>query len=280
MSSPQPPPQPDHQAAQAGLAVAIGLAIEQLWPHLDLLNLKRSLPAFIAAVAQQVQSHAMASATLATRQYTQQRVAAGAGRGFTPRPADPPPLAQVAAAVNWSVEPLFSSNVQAFVSGQPEAAPTETLPSAGSAIADAKARLAAASERQVLDAGRETITANAAQDRKARGWVRIAEPDACYFCALLATRTPGFGSFYQDGSFERSDAKFVNHKDIPSDVKTHDHCRCHVEPVFGAYEPTAEVRRWQQMYADVKPDPADGPPSKAQQIAWRRAYEGRTAPAK
>lgn len=270
MSSPQQPPPPDPQAAQAGLAILVGLAIAKLWPSLDLTNLRKSLPAFKAAVTQEVQRHAQVSATLAARQYRQQRVLAGVGGGFTPRPADPPPVEQIAQAVDYAVQPLWSADVLA----------DPTTEAGSSAIADAKARLAAASERLVLDTGRDTITENAAVDRKARGWVRIAEPDACYFCALLATRTPGFGSFYQEGSFERSNAKFADHKDVPSDVKTHDHCRCHVEPVFGAYEPTAQVRQWQQMYADAKPDPADGPPSKAKQMAWRRAYEGRTAPRK
>jgi hypothetical protein len=248
----------------------VSLAIAKLWPSLDLLHLRQALPAFKAAVAQEVQRHAQASATMAVRQYQRERVAAGIGSGFTPRPADPPPLEQIAKAVDYAVQPLWSAEVLA----------DPTTEAGSTAIADAKARLAASSERLVLDTGRDTITENAAADRKARGWVRIAEPGACYSCALLATRTPGFGSFYQEGSFERSNAKFVNHKDVPSDVKTHDHCRCHIEPVFGLYEPTAQVREWQRMYADAKPDPADGPPSKAKQMAWRRAYEGRTAPKK
>jgi hypothetical protein len=241
-----------------GLAVAIGLAIERLWPHLDLLNLKRSLPAFIAAVTLEIQSHAQASATLAVRQYTQQRVAAGEGRGFSPRPADPPSLAQITSMVNWSVEPLFSSNVQALASGQPEAAPTELLPSGGSAIADAKARLAAAAERQVLDTGRQTIADNAQTDRKAKGWARVPEPGACSFCLMLATR----GAVYRA---EQS-----------AEFKTHDHCRCHIEPVFTAYEPSAAVRQAQALWATS----TRGKSGNAARIAFRQAVEGRTAPAK
>src|SRR5438445_414925 len=51
MSSPQPPPPPDSQAAQAGLAILVGLAIAKLWPSLDFLHLRQWLPACKAATA-------------------------------------------------------------------------------------------------------------------------------------------------------------------------------------------------------------------------------------
>jgi hypothetical protein len=168
---------PDAQASQAGLAVALGLALAALWPNLDLANLRRDLPAFKAAVAQQVQRYAAASATLAARQYAQQRKAA-VGGGFSPRPADPPPVEQVAQAVDWAVQPLWSADVL-----------TQPLTEAGStAIADAKARLAASSERLVQDTGRNTIIGNVQRDRQAKGWARVPEPGACSFCLMLATR--------------------------------------------------------------------------------------------
>lgn len=243
MSSPQQPP-PDPQAAQAGLAVLIGLAIAHLWPSLDFLHLRQSLPAFKAAVAQEVQQHAQVSATMAARQYRQQRVAAGVGAGFTPRPADPPPLEQVAQAVDWAVQPLWSADVL-----------TEPLTEAGStAIADAKARLAAASERLVLDAGRDTIIGNAQADRKARGWARVPEPGACSFCLMLATR----GAVYRD--------------EAKADFRSHDNCRCHVEPVFNAYEPSAAVRQAQALWATA----TSGKSGAAARKAFRQAVEGRT----
>jgi hypothetical protein len=280
MSSPQQPP-PDPQAAQAGLAIMVSLAIAKLWPSLDLLHLRQALPAFKAAVVQEVQRHAQASATMAVRQYQRERVAAGVGSGFTPRPADPPPVEQIAQAVDWAVQPLWNSNVQALAQGLPEAEPTDTLPSAGSAIADAKGRLAAASERLVLNAGGDTIVDAVQQDRKAKGYVRITEANPCWLCAMLATR----GVVYKSGSFEKANGRFDPHPDFPVaddaiPARAHDNCRCHLAPVFTAYEPTAEERKWAQTYKDAKPNPADGDPSKAKQIAFRRAFEGRTAPTK
>jgi hypothetical protein len=247
MSSPQQPP-PDPQAAQAGLAIMVGLAISKLWPSLDLLHLREALPAFKAAVVQEVQRHAQASATMAVRQYQRQRVAAGVGSGFTPRPADPPPVEQIAQAVDWAVQPLWSSDVLA-----------QPLTEAGStAIADAKARLAASSERLVLDTGRDTIIAGVQADRKAKGWARVPEPGACSFCLMLATR----GAVYRDAA--------------KADFKSHDNCRCHIEPVFTAYEPSARIREAQALWATS----TRGKSGNAARTAFRQAVEGRTAPPK
>lgn len=281
MSSPQPAtaPAPDPQAAQAGLAILVGLAVVKLWPSLDLLHLRSSLPAFKAAVAQEVRRHAQASATLAARQYRQQRVAAGAGSGFTPVPADPPGVQQIAQAVDWAVQPLWDTAVP--VALFPDA-PAETREVAGSAIADAKARLAAATEKQALSAGWDTITSNTERDRRATGWALIPEPGACYFCALLASR----GAVFKNGSDSFSQAnrrtgvKFLPHADFPdANAKVHDHCRCHVEPVFNSYEPSARVREWQGMYERTARDVRYGSDANVSAAdmrrAFRQAYEGR-----
>ena len=255
MSSPQQvqatqaqPAPPDAQASQAGLAVALGLALAVLWPHLDLTNLRGGLPAFKAAVALQVQRYAQASATLAVQQYQRERRAAGVVGSFSPSPAPPPPVEQVAQTVDWAVQPLWN----AAVLTQPS---TEA---GGSAIADAKARLAAATEKLVLDTGRDTIVGNAQADRQAKGWARVPEPGACSFCLMLATR----GAVYRS---EKS-----------AEFKSHDNCRCHVEPVFTAYEPSARVREAQALWASS----TRGKSGNAARIAFRQAVEGRTAPQK
>jgi hypothetical protein len=268
MSSPQSTQSDSAQAAQAGLAVALSEALLALWPSLDLSDLRASLPQFKAAVAVQVRRYAQASATLATRQYRAQRVAAGVQGPFTPVPADPPTVEQVAQAVDWATQPLWNADVVAHAAAggtadvitAPEApmggpAP-ETVPEgASTAIADAKARLAAAAERQVLDAGRDTIVGNAQRDRKAKSWARIPEPGACSFCLMLATR----GAVY---------------KETTVGFKSHDNCRCHVEPVFTAYEPSAAVRDAQRLYTES----TRGKSGKAALSAFRQAVEGRTPP--
>ena len=236
--------------------VVLGASLAALWASLDVAHLATALPAFKAGVASLVIRHAQASATLAAQQYRQQRVAAGVSGGFRPSPAPPPSVQQVAQAVDWAVQPLWNSNVLAAATGQPEAPPTEALPSAGSAIADAKARLAASTERLVLDTGRNTIVDNAQRDPKAKGWARVPEPGACSFCLMLATR----GAVYRSESM--------------ADFKSHDNCRCHVEPVFTAYEPSAAVRQAQALWASS----TRGKSGNAARIAFRQAVEGRTAP--
>jgi hypothetical protein len=251
VSGPQQPA-PDPQAAQAGLGESLVQALELLWPLLALSALKDAMPSFKAAVAGLVKQHAQASATLAARQYRAQRVAAGVGGGFTPIPADPPPLEAVSEAVDWALAPLWSSAVPiAEFPGAPE----ETKRVASTAIADAKARLAAASEKLVLDTGRDTVIANVQRDPVAKGWARLTEPDPCYFCAMLAAR----GAVYRS----KKTAGF----------EAHDNCRCHVEPWFqGAYEPTAKVREWQRLYDTAT---AGATTSHDRRRAFRQAYEGR-----
>jgi hypothetical protein len=179
---------------------------------------------------------------------------AGVGGGFTPRPADPPSVEQVAQAVDWAVQPLWDSADVLALEPPPRPA------GRGTAIADAKARLAAASERLVLEAGRDTIIDNVERDRKAKAWARVPEPGACSFCA--------------DAGHPR--------RRLPqraADFKSHDNCRCHVEPVFTAYEPPAKVREWQQQYDKVAEQigyGTDGRVSaKDMRRAFRQSFEGR-----
>jgi len=282
-SPPQAPPATEpsaaSQAAQAGLAILVAAAIAKLFPSLDLLHLRTSLPLFKAAVAHEVQRHARASATLAARQYRADRVRAGVGGGFRPVPADPPPVAQIAQAVDWAVQPLWNS---AVLDAHAPDAPAEVQQAASTAIADAKARLAASSERLVLNAGQTTIIDNAQRDRKARGWARIPEPGACSFCLMLAARvTAKRGAFYTSEQAAGPNQRSARHKTRASEAfvgegqaKVHDHCRCHIEAVFGPYEPTAQVREAAALWESS----TRGKSGNAARIAFRQAVEGRTAP--
>lgn len=258
MTSP-PPQQPDPQAAQSGLADALAQALELLWPLLALDALTASLPAFKTAVAAVVRQYALASASIAARQYQARRAAAGAAGRFTPAPGAPPPGEAVAKAVDWAVAPLWSTAVPL---AQYPGAPQETRQVASSAIADAKARLAQATEKLVLDAGRETVIGNVQRDPVAKGWARLTEPDPCSFCAMLAAR----GAVYRS----QKSASF----------QVHDSDRCHVEPFFGgAYEPTARARQWAKLYDDTARRIGYGTDGRVtaddMRRAFRQAYEGR-----
>lgn len=72
-------------------------------------------------------------------------------------------------------------------------------------------RLAGSVGRQVLQAGRDTVTQSLRADRQARGWRRITDSSPCEFCADVA-------------------AQGVIGADV--DFPAHDHCGCTQEPAF------------------------------------------------
>lgn len=93
-----------------------------------------------------------------------------AAEAFQPRPADPPPRAQIESSVRWSIRPARD----------PEGAGDSTVTS----------RLAGMVQRHVANAARDTISENA--DLEGAKYARQARPDACAFCRLLATRGPDY----------------------------------------------------------------------------------------
>lgn len=221
------------QAAQAGLVLAMAPDLQAAFGKLDVSQLKESLPAYKLLVAALARKYGAASATMAARFYGAQRSIAGVGSRFSPTPAPAAPVAQVGQAIDWATQPLWAA--------EPD-------------LATAQTNIQGAVEKLVLDAGRDTIISNAHRDPHAKGWARIPEPGACYFCALLATRGDVYKAQKQAG------------------FKSHDHCRCHAEPIFTAYEPSAQVRQWRADYAKATRSVSG---SKAKQLAWRHAF---TAP--
>jgi hypothetical protein len=234
MSAPLQNPALDAQAAQAGLIVAMAPDLEAAFARLDVSQLKESLPGYKLLIAAVARRYGLASATLAVRFYQGQRSAAGVTARYAVAPASPPPIGQVGQSVDWATQPLWSA--------EPD-------------VESAKANVAGAVSNMVLDTGRQTVTDNAKADPAANGWARVPEPGTCAFCALLCIR----GDVYR----QKHNAEF----------KSHDNCRCHAEPVFTAYEPSAQIREWEsQYYAATRG--VHG--MKNLQLAWRQAYEGRT----
>jgi len=213
---------------QAAIVTALARDLQRAWPQLNVSELRATLPRFTTLVAALVHRYGSASATAAVQQYRTERASAGVTGRLTLIPAQLPRLPQIGQTVDWATQPLWAA--------EPDIAAAEKL-------------VQSSAEKLVLDVGRDTIVSNARRDDKARGWARVPEPGACYFCALLATR----GMVYK-----KATAGFLSH----------DHCRCHAEPVFTAYEPSAQIREWQQLYRDS----THGSGSKNVQRQWRKAY--------
>lgn len=217
-------PSADHQAAQQAIADAFLEEFPHAWALLDVSRLAATLPHLIAAIAALVHRYGTASAAVAADYYETARRLAGVAGRFTPVPAAPPGHDEVEAGVKWATRDLWSA--------EPDTAAARTL---AEGVAD----------RAVLNSGRDTLTGAVTADRKARGWARVPEAGACAFCAMLATR----GAVYKSRETAGAVAASARWADAQGELnRFHDHCRCHVEPVFTAYEPSAQVREWQALW--------------------------------
>lgn len=217
----------DHLAAQSALVSAMSQQMPLLWPLIDETNLSESLPKYSLAVTALVHRYGQASAALAASYYDAERSAAAVPGHFSPPLATPADFETVSKGVSWATKGLWGA--------EPD---TET----------AQKLTTSTAERYVLNAGRQTIIGGANADRKSHGWARTVEPGACAFCLLLATR----GAVYRT---EQS-----------AEFPAHDDCHCHAQPVFDVfYEPSAEVRRAQQIYKQAK-STAKGPTATRRQF--------------
>lgn len=129
-------------------------------------------------------------------------------------------------------------------------------------------RLAGATQRYVTTAARDTITENA--DREGVRWARHAQPTACAFCRLLATRGPDY--------LTEESAQFVG-ADRTRGARSkgelyHDDCGCEPVPVRAgdSYEPPDYVEGWIAQYDDAYE--AAGGDYKGILAAMRKAEKG------
>lgn len=92
--------------------------------------------------------------------------------------------------------------------------------------------IAAAAYRHAQTGSRQTIFANAAQDRTALGTVRVTRANPCAFCAMLASRGVTYRPFSED-SFDLSNARFTG----DGNAKVHDSCGCAMKTVYSEDDP-------------------------------------------
>jgi hypothetical protein len=142
----------------------------------------------------------MASA-LAMDFYESVREEADVRRGFSAEPAALPGSARYEALVRWGVDPLF----------HPDAHDLSGTTATGLALSLLDGGL----QKIVSNVSRETVVLNSDRDPAAAGWRRIARPDGCRFCRMLAAR----GAVYK-----RSGVRFASH----------DGCHCSAAPAFGS----------------------------------------------
>jgi hypothetical protein len=221
------------QAQQSALVSLLSEPLNAAWAtYLD-VNDATTIPQYLEAVHALTRSFGLISANEAAKSYVAARQAAGIGGGFRVPIAAPANAGKVDASVRWALSDLWT--------GQTD----ETI---------TKKKVLGVTQKNVLDAGRQTVLKGVQADHKAHGWARETTPGCCSFCALLATRGAVYRS-EQSSSFE-----------------SHDHCHCFAVPSFTSYEPTAQVREWQQLYTDSTKGVRG---SANMRKAFRQAYEAK-----
>lgn len=141
-------------------------------------------------------------------------------------------------------------------------------------------RMSGTLQRAVFDGSRDTIIHNVESEPGSK-WVRYASPNACAFCAVMATRQPVYNSahsatrvvgrgksfatnFNPDGSRKTGgQAKGVKLRGTQQlGEKYHDFCHCVAVEVRpgGTYDPPDHIKQWQQAYQDAFAAVPDGTP--------------------
>jgi hypothetical protein len=150
-----------------------------------------------------VERWALASASTAAEWYDQLRESATVPGRFT---AVVPPMD------NLGAEPLAAWGNQALATPIEEISPDALPP-----LESARSRVEGGLQKRVVNAANLVVTESAAQDPKARGWMRVTRPGACKFCVMVASR---------GGVYTRATSTFA----------CHEHCHCTAVPAWGGQE--------------------------------------------
>lgn len=239
MAPQQQPDQTAHVNALQSVLASLGvLTVQQLVSLFSSSATEGFTGLLHAAVPDIVAQHAQAAATVTAQWYDE----LAPDLPFQATPVVDLPPERIKKSVDWALR-----------------APTKTLQPGGTALQDAPpdpatslTRLSGSAKRMVYDASRDTVVQNAAQEGV--GWARHAQPDACAFCRILATRS-GKNLYMSEHS-----AQFVVGRGGKArgsrklGDKYHDHCRCIAVPVRAGkvYIPPAATAQWQQDYEDAR----------------------------
>lgn len=225
----------------------------RLWPALpveDPEELKRVLvPIFVELVAE----YGSMAAVLASDWYEQLRVEAKATSNY------------VALLAATATAEAMTSQIQ--------------YAGAGAYVSPAKALVDAAAvlDKFVGYGQRDTIDLNVNMDPEAGvTWARMAQADACAFCAMLATRG---GDYRSEGSaivVTGAGTRPSRQGKRALGEKYHDDCRCIATPVFTGleYEYPAETQVWAQLYGDAVATLPTGAKDTKAVLAYMREHGG------
>ncbi|QUW18886.1 hypothetical protein [Agrococcus sp. Marseille-Q4369] len=211
-----------HRRQQLAIAAKAEVAARRLWPRLDVADLDRSEPAWLASNLAVYESMHRDSAALAAR-YVPMYRDAELGDPAGPTVSAPFARAETTAALHIAGPVAVKQRIAKGVD------PREAH--AGGIVA-----LAGIARRQVLRGGRLIVDRSTRADGRAVGWRRVTDGDPCPFCGMLASRGPVYGS--------RQRAQEIG----GSGLRYHGGCGCTAEIVYGGWEPNAAEQRFIERY--------------------------------
>ncbi|HEY9369744.1 hypothetical protein [Streptomyces sp.] len=245
----------DHQAAQRALSARLAEQLGPLWDLIRLGAFATSIPLWIEAVKELLETFARMSGTLAADYYSEERDIARVRGVFVPVPAQIPD-GKADASLRWATKDLWI----------PEA---DGPPPIGERLAAAEQRAEGAAQKIIADVGRDTVVEALNDDDEALGWARVTGPGACAFCSLMVSRGPVYHTEQTAG--RAADSRFTGE----GRYKFHNNCDCTVAPIFAGQEwdPPEYVQEWDRLYIQST---AGVYGTKGKLAAWRKAFEGRS----
>lgn len=213
----------EHRSAISDVAT---LAVAQLvtdWPGLPLDTPERMRTVLADLLEDLTATFADAAGSIGADWYDDLRAAGNTPGSFSAVLGAAPTRADLESAASYAASALYVSTDKA--------------------LADA----AAAVEQFVADADRRTIEASTAQDPARPRWARIAQSDACAFCALLATRGPVYRGADTAGQTLSGSAY-------------HRHCSCVAAPVWDRSEfvLSEAASAWSDIYDQARAELGPG----------------------
>ncbi len=199
-----------YQAQQVALRARFARQFLALWPVLDKMHVGKTSPDWLRLAIGLITQWRDASSMLAAEHFAKMHeLQTGVSIPRPPIAPDLPDLAVVKDLLWSGPGELKRARLMGLADG------VDGLPNVR---ADQRARLLSTevASKLVLSGGRDTTFVAGASDPRALGYMRVADADPCYFCAMLASRGPVYKSAASAGELNQ----------------WHPHCDCHVEAVF------------------------------------------------
>lgn len=211
-----------------------------------------------------VRPYAHAAATITARWYHE----LFPDSDFQPTPTVDLPDPRIDKTVDWAINAPTSKSSDGAV-------PTDVV----------LGRVSGSSQRMINDASRTTVVRNA--EEEGVKWTRLAAPDACAFCKVLALRGAAYNSYgvAEDNiGVKRLVVVGRNGRargSRPIGESYHDCCRCVAVPVRKGTEwkPPGYVKDWAEQYRDAKKAAGGASDLKAILAKMRAAERARQAEA-